>query len=75
MDLSYVLDAARFRNMKIPTLLLLGSESPPFLEAATRTVKAALPDSQVVVLRGQAHAAITTAPRLFAEEVLRFLLA
>ncbi len=75
MEVSYILEAARFRHMKTPTLLLLGSESPPFLEAGTRSLKAALPDSRVGVLRGQAHAAITTAPGLFAEEVLRFLLA
>ena len=72
-DAGYVVDPARFKNMNTPTLMLAGSESPAFLRASTDAVHAALPNSQIVVFEGQGHAANTTAPQLFADEVLRFL--
>lgn len=74
-DATYVVDPARFKDMRTPTLMLKGSESPAFLHAATETVHAALPNSQVVVMQGQAHIANLTAPQLFADLVLEFLLA
>jgi pimeloyl-ACP methyl ester carboxylesterase len=36
-------------------------------------VAAALPDARVVVLPGQQHAAMYTAPEIFVREVVRFL--
>lgn len=69
----YAFDSARFRDLTTPTLLLLGSESPPFFQAATEAVGEALPHSQVVVLAGQGHVAMDTNPELFLGEVLQFL--
>jgi pimeloyl-ACP methyl ester carboxylesterase len=69
----YVFDPARFRGLTTPTLLLLGSESPPFFKAATEAVGEALPHSQLVVLAGQGHVAMDTNPELFLREVVRFL--
>jgi pimeloyl-ACP methyl ester carboxylesterase len=57
----------------MPTLLLMGSESPPALQASSRALAAALPNSQVEVLLGQGHTAMYTAPGMFAEVVLTFL--
>jgi pimeloyl-ACP methyl ester carboxylesterase len=71
----YVFDAAAFRTVAVPTLLLLGGASPPFFKTALENVQAALPDTRLVVLPGQTHAAIDTAPDLFAREVLAFLTA
>ena len=56
-----------------PTLFLLGSASPESFRVTTETLNAWLPDSQVVVLPGQQHSAMLTAPDLFAQEVIRFL--
>ena len=64
----------RFRELNIPTLLLLGGDSPPFLKKATELVHQALPNSRVAVMPGQQHTAMNTAPRLFTTEVLGFLL-
>lgn len=50
-DMEYALDAARFQEMRAPTVLLSGSESPPFLKTATKIVETALPVSQIVVRR------------------------
>lgn len=56
------------------TLLLLGSETAPFLREATETLNDALPSSRIVIMEGQVHAAMNTAPELFVDEVLAFLL-
>ena len=69
----YVLETERFTDLRVPTLLLEGGDSPePFREADT-ALNAALPDCQVVVMPGQRHTAMDTAPDLFTAEVLRFL--
>jgi pimeloyl-ACP methyl ester carboxylesterase len=70
---AYRFEPERFKNLHIPTLLLLGGDSPPFFKAAVEAADAALPNSRVVVLPGQQHIAIDTAPDLFVREVLAFL--
>ena len=66
-------DPARLGNLKKPTLLLLGGDSPAFEKAAAEALDAALPESRIVVMPHQAHLAHRTAPELFAREVVRFL--
>lgn len=72
----YTFDPARFRSMRTPTLLLLGDAGPgpSFFRKASDALHAALPDSRIVVLEGQGHMAIFTAPDLFTRSVLRFLI-
>jgi pimeloyl-ACP methyl ester carboxylesterase len=69
----YTFAPERFRDIKVPVLLLLGGDSPPFFRAAFERVQAAIPSAQLVVLPGQQHVAIDTAPDLFARDVLAFL--
>jgi pimeloyl-ACP methyl ester carboxylesterase len=69
----YAFDPSRFRDLMTPTLLLLGSESPPFLKAATEAVAAALPSSRLAMLPEQGHLAMYTNPELFLGEVIQFL--
>jgi pimeloyl-ACP methyl ester carboxylesterase len=69
----YELRPDAFSNVKVPTRLLLGGASPPFFKAALDKVQTALPQATLVVLPGQTHVAIDTAPDLFANEVLTFL--
>jgi pimeloyl-ACP methyl ester carboxylesterase len=57
----------------LPTLLVAGGDSPEFLRRSTDALAAALPDVRVAVLAGQQHAAMDTAPQLFADAVLGFL--
>jgi pimeloyl-ACP methyl ester carboxylesterase len=61
----YRFDPAQFKAFKVPTLLLLGGDSPAFFKAAIDVVHAALPSSRLVVLTGQQHVAMNTAPALF----------
>jgi len=51
----------------------VGGDSPPFLKRATEVVSAALPSCRTVVLQGQQHTAMNTAPDLFVREGLAFL--
>jgi pimeloyl-ACP methyl ester carboxylesterase len=70
----YRLKAERFKGLTTPTLLLVGGASPDFFKTAIAKVNAALPTSRVVVLPGQQHIAMDTAPELFVREVIAFLL-
>jgi pimeloyl-ACP methyl ester carboxylesterase len=70
---AYEFDAARFREVTIPTLLLLGEKSPLPFTASIEALASVLPNARTVVLRGQQHIAIDTAPELFSQEVLAFL--
>jgi len=68
---AYQFKPERFKTLKVPTLL--GGDSPSFSKAAIEAVNGALPNSRIVVLPGQQHIAMDTAPDLFIREVLAFL--
>ena len=74
IDKTYSFDPDKFANLRVPTLLLLGGDSPPLFRDATEAADSALPNSIVVTLRGQQHIAMDTNPDLFVSEVLRFVL-
>jgi pimeloyl-ACP methyl ester carboxylesterase len=59
--------------LPISTLLLLGGDSPHFFKAALEAVDTALPNSRIIVMPGQQHIAIDSAPELFVREVMAFL--
>ena len=62
----------RFRGVRSPTLLQIGTLSPRELYA-TDALAAVLPDVRIGALEGQAHEGMTTAPALYAEAVSAFL--
>jgi len=70
----YSFDPFRFKAASTPTLLLLGGESPDNFRQALLLLESALPKSRTVVLPGQHHVAMDTAPELLAEAVSDFLL-
>jgi pimeloyl-ACP methyl ester carboxylesterase len=70
----YEFNPERFEDLQIPTRFLLGGDSPDFAKAAIDALDAALPNSQVAVMPGQKHIAMDTAPDLFLQEVLTFLM-
>lgn len=70
----YEFEPSRFKAIHTPTLLLRGGDSPQFVKDATEIVDRALPNSLVIVIPGQQHIAMYTAPELFASEIVRFLL-
>lgn len=74
IDRTYSFNAEKFANFQVPTLLLLGGDSPPLFKQAIELVDSILPNSQVVILPDQQHIAMDTNPELFVREVLQFLL-
>jgi pimeloyl-ACP methyl ester carboxylesterase len=66
-------DPEQAANITVPTLLLVGGESPDYLKADPETVAAALPDARITVLEGQQHIADVLVPDVFAEHVVAFL--
>ena len=72
-DADYVFDPEQFRSLAVPTLLLTGETSPPIATKPTERLASVLPNSRVVVMPGQGHVAMSTAPELFLREVIGFL--
>ncbi len=69
----YPFDPAGFQALQVPVLLQVGTESPR--EAfATDSLACHLPDVTIEELDGQAHEAMNTAPRFYAETTTRLLL-
>jgi pimeloyl-ACP methyl ester carboxylesterase len=72
-DLDYAFEPERFREVRIPTLILEGGDSSAPFKKANEAVRAALPESRVAVMPGQRHTAMDTGPDIFTAEVLGFL--
>lgn len=69
----YRYEESRFAALEIPVLIMLGGDSPPRYVASTELLQRSLPRARTVILAGQQHQAINTAPALFAAEALSFL--
>jgi pimeloyl-ACP methyl ester carboxylesterase len=69
----YEFIATRFRELRMPVLLQVGTESPRHLYV-TDALLEVLPNARICELEGQAHEGMTTAPKLYAEAVMKFLL-
>jgi pimeloyl-ACP methyl ester carboxylesterase len=70
---NYRFEPKRLQNIKVPSLLLLGGESPNYRKTAVERLHAALPNSRIAVMPGQQHIAMSTAPELFLRKVFDFL--
>jgi pimeloyl-ACP methyl ester carboxylesterase len=71
----YRFDASRMKEVKIPTLLLLGSNSAsPHHKRSIEALQASLPKPTLVVLQGQQHNAMDGGRDLLASTIRRFLL-
>jgi pimeloyl-ACP methyl ester carboxylesterase len=69
---AYTFDAARFRTMTVPALVLLGGEQVGSVRDSVTSVAATLPNASLTVLEGQHHMAMDTAPELLIERLLEF---
>jgi pimeloyl-ACP methyl ester carboxylesterase len=73
VELTYSFAPERYAELRVPTMLLLGGDSPPVFRGAIEALDRALPNSSLVILAGQQHIAMDTDPDLFLREVLAFL--
>jgi pimeloyl-ACP methyl ester carboxylesterase len=72
---AYRFDPKRMSTMKVPTLLLTGSETAsPQLKQAIRGLLDSLPNRNLFVFKGQEHNAMDNVPQQFADAVGSFLL-
>jgi pimeloyl-ACP methyl ester carboxylesterase len=62
--------AERLKRCRIPTTMLLGSESPARLKESSIFVSTKIPGSRLVMLEGQGHAAMMEAPDFFAGKIV-----
>lgn len=69
----YAPSADALARLTVPTLLLVGSESPSDLLEGAERLHGSLPHNTLHVLEGQAHAANVTAPDLLAAEIAAFV--
>lgn len=72
---SYKFDAARIGKLKVPVLLLMGSETASHHKRAIAALSKTITNQRVHVFNGQGHNAMDTAPTEFVEVVKGFLLA
>jgi pimeloyl-ACP methyl ester carboxylesterase len=70
---AYEFAAAKFEKLKIPTLLVMGSQTADHHRVAIEALSRVLPNRTLVTLQGQGHDAIQAAPQLFTDAVLGFL--
>jgi pimeloyl-ACP methyl ester carboxylesterase len=71
----YHFDKERMSGLKIPTLLLMGSNTAsPDLKLAIGALMEWLPNRALIVFQGQEHNAMDTVPQEFAAAVTKFLL-
>jgi pimeloyl-ACP methyl ester carboxylesterase len=67
------LDPEEASELRIPVLLLVGTDSPDDLRGDPEAVVQVLPDARIEELEGQQHLAHALAPDLFARRLLAFL--
>lgn len=70
----YRFDPGAFDGYDVPTLMLLGTDSPDFLRNATFRLREVLPNADLHEMPGQQHNAIDQIPEDLAERVRTFLL-
>jgi pimeloyl-ACP methyl ester carboxylesterase len=70
---TYEFEPGRFGEVTVPTLMLMGGDTPAFITEMSKRVAAALPEVTTVVMPGQQHVAMDTGPELLVGAVLDFL--
>ena len=69
----FALDALRLADFTIPTLVLVGSESPDWARRSTQAFAAAIPGAELHTLEGHGHGAAVSGPELLGAELAGFL--
>ena len=70
---AFRLDPDGLARLEMPTLMLLGSESPDWARRSMDAYSEAIPNAEIRILQGHGHGATTSGPELLAAEVARFL--
>jgi len=73
LETEYHFDPDKFRDIRIPVMMLAGGDSPEFSHRIADHLGAVFPNSSIVKLPGQQHIAMDTDPELFVRTVLNFV--
>ena len=68
-----IFDLAHAASVEVPTLVLVGSDSPEIFQICAQNLVETMPDARAVVLDGQGHGAEMFTPETIAEQGLAFL--
>jgi pimeloyl-ACP methyl ester carboxylesterase len=68
----WVYEPGAFDGIRVPTLVLVGTETAPALMRSTLRAAAAIPEARIGVLGGHGHIAYLTDPRFVASRILEF---
>jgi pimeloyl-ACP methyl ester carboxylesterase len=69
---AFGIDALRLGELAVPTLVLVGSESPDWARRSTQTFAATIPGAELHTLEGHGHGAAVSGPELLAAELAGF---
>ena len=69
---NYRFDPKRFETIGLPLRLLLGEKSVGHAPDTARSLAAAVPGAELIVMEGQGHFAMLTAPGLLATKLIEF---
>jgi pimeloyl-ACP methyl ester carboxylesterase len=69
---AFAIDALCLGDFVVPTLVLVGSESPDWAQRSTRAFAAAIPGAELHTLDGHGHGAAVSGPELLAAELVGF---
>ena len=72
-DFGGVLEEGRLESLRIPVLLIRGTESPLVIPAITEVLASRLPDARTVVVDGAGHMLPVTHPGPVAQAIVAFL--
>lgn len=73
VELNFDFVPDRYENFHVPTMLLLGGDSPEIFHKITSILDEVLPNSIIVSMDGQQHIAMDTNTELFTQTVINFL--
>jgi pimeloyl-ACP methyl ester carboxylesterase len=71
-ELVHLFEDSGLSDLDVPTLLLVGSESPDWAVRSVEAHASAIPGAETRVLEGHGHGANLTGPELLAAELARF---
>lgn len=71
---AFTFDAARYRRLDVPTVLLVGTDSPAELQLGVGLVRDAVDSACVVTMRGVDHEAVTTGPDVLTATLMDLLI-
>jgi pimeloyl-ACP methyl ester carboxylesterase len=69
---NYYIEPERFRHMALPICILQGEDTTDAMKKATGSLSDAIPGTETIILPGEGHVAMLSAPDKLASEIVHF---